>query len=46
MTFLDLGGDTAIFYQYAKPAAGKRTFVFVNSMSASTAIGRIWHTEL
>jgi pimeloyl-ACP methyl ester carboxylesterase len=38
MTFLDLGGDTAIFYQYAKPAAGKRTFVFVNSMSASTAM--------
>ncbi len=38
MTFLDLGGDTAIFYKYSSPEASKATFVFVNSMSASTPV--------
>jgi 3-oxoadipate enol-lactonase len=38
VAFLDLGGDTALYHQYARSAEGKATFVFVNSMSASTPV--------
>ena len=43
MAFLDLGGDTALFYDYAQPVGGKATLVFVNSMSASTPV---WETTI
>ena len=38
MSYFDLGGDTALHYLYTAPSAGLPTFVFVNSMSASTAV--------
>ena len=38
MPFLNLGGDTALFYSYCAPTAEKPTFVFANSMSASTLV--------
>jgi 3-oxoadipate enol-lactonase len=43
MSFLDLGGDTAIFYEHTQPSLDKPTFVFVNSMSAST---QVWEVEI
>ena len=43
MPFLDVGIDAALHYLYEAPADGGPTFVFVNSMGASTSV---WEAEI
>ena len=43
MAFLDLGGDTALYYEYQAPAGNGCTFVFVNALTGNTAA---WQAEI